>query len=134
MARAPTNNGDNTPVPGREEGLVEVETKAKSTRGPALMTRVSNLYSAIAILLAVAAGGGGLYVYMTGNASTSDLRAADHRIDNHEARIQMVENAILDEKHDRRLMQLQLFELARATGARVVPGLPASLDDDEVLP
>ena len=103
-------------------------------RPPLLWTRISTLWSAIVILGAVAAGGGGLYVFFTGRAPSSDVRAVERRVDNHEARLQMLENAVDADKHDRRLMQLQLFELARATGARVVPGLPASLDDDEVLP
>lgn len=85
--------------------------------------RVSTLYSAIVLLVAVAVGGGTLYVHFTSVAPESAVRAVDRQVENHEARIQMLEVAHVEDKHDRRIMQLQLFELARTAGARVVPGL-----------
>lgn len=100
---------------------------------PALWQRVSTLYSAIVLLVAVAAGGGTLYVYFSSAAPESAVRAVDRKVENHESRIQMLENAYTEDKHDRRLMQLQLFELARTAGARVVPGL-ATGEPDGGLP
>ena len=129
MARAPTN-GDRTPVPRVEEGPVGDGESQQHNRNPGpLWKRVSALWSALVILGAVAAGGGSLYVFAKGSAPKSEVRAVERRIDNHEARVQMLENAVIDDKHDRRIMQLQLFELARTTGARVVPGLPSPPDE-----
>lgn len=131
MTRLPTN-GELTPR-GEEEEEGTVDGEAKKPHDPiptpALWQRVSKLYSAIVLVIAIAMGGGGLYVYFTSAAPQSEVRAVDRRVDNHEARIQMLETATTEDKHDRRIMQLQLFELARTSGARVVPGLATSSPD-----